>query len=295
MSGRSLLALARRGGAPADVDDDDAVAVSQYHGATAATGSFMMVSGRYKLLTYGRTYEHFGAWPDQLFDLDADPHETADLSPSQPERVAMLRARLARELDVQAVDRQAMAAQFVVFRLQEGACWRHTRRCFGPELRRRDKRRLREWEDEGQARFAAELRAAQLPNGTDLLAGQGATPGCRLPPLPHCQPLTAAALGEAATAAGMELLPGLDLPGHDRPCVEASADGRYCCCTVCAADGAAACARNRAWCSVIAYNRERTFATLKGGLHPARVRAALVRGASQTQSVMVWRGAGGTT
>ena len=296
MAGRSLLSLARRGGAAADDDDadDGAVAVSQYHGATAATGSFMLVSGRHKLLTYGRTYEHFGAWRDQVFDLAADPHETRDLAQAQPALAATLRSRLARQVDVQAVDRRAMAAQFVVFRLQEGACWRHTRRCFGPELRRRDKRRLRAWEDEGQARFAAELRAAQLPNGTDLLAGQGSTPSCKLPPLPHCEPLTPTALSEAAAAAGMELLRGLDLPGHDRPCVEASADGRYCCCTVCAADGAAACARNRAWCSAIAYNRERTFATLKGGLHPARVRAALVRGASQSQSVMAWRAAGGT-
>ena len=94
-------------------------------------------------------------------------------------------------------------------------------------------------------------------------------------------------------AAGMEQLDGVDLPGHDRPCVEASADGRYCCCTVCAADGAAACARNRAWCAAVTLNRERTYATLKGGLHPSGVRAALVRAASPQQAVLVWGGGQG--
>ena len=161
-------------------------------------------------------------------------------------------------------------------------------------MKRRDKRQLRLWEEEGQRLFAPELRAAQLPNGTDLLAGHGSQPTCQLPPLPHCRALSADEVAPAAAAAGMVHVPGVDLPGHDRPCVEASADGRYCCCTVCAADGAAACARNRAWCAVVALNRERTFATLKGGLHPSGVRAALVTAASPRQSVLVWGGAGQT-
>ena len=148
------------------------------------------------------------------------------------------------------------------------------------------------WEDEAEKLFAAELRAAQLPNGTDLLSGHRSAPSCRLPALPRCRALSTSEAARLVHAAGMQRVDGLDLPGHDRPCVEASADGRYCCCTVCAEDGAAACARNRAWCAAVTLNREMTYATLKGGLHPSGVRAALVRAASPQQAVLVWARAG---
>jgi hypothetical protein len=253
----------------------------------------MLVTGRHKLLSYGRTYARFAGWADQVFDLVADPNELADLAPSSPQLLARLQARLLREIDVQAVDRAAMASQFVVHRLQEAPCWRHTRRCFAPELRSAELRQLRAWEREAEELFAAELKAAQLPNGTDLLAGHRSVPSCRLPALPRCRTLSAGEAARLVHAAGMQQLDGLDLPGHDRPCVEASADGRYCCCTVCAEDGAAACARNRAWCAAVTLNRERTYATLKGGLHPSGVRAALVRARSPQLAVLVWGGGEG--
>ena len=44
---------------------------------------------------------------------------------------------------------------------------------------------------------------------------------------------------------------------------------------------------------MVALNRERTYATLKGGLHPSGVRAALVNAASARQAVLVWTGGGG--
>jgi hypothetical protein len=57
--GRSLLTVAQRGGAAAEVEaeaggegDTGRVVVSQYHGATAATGAFMLVAGRHTLLSY---------------------------------------------------------------------------------------------------------------------------------------------------------------------------------------------------------------------------------------------------
>ena len=82
-----------------------------------------------------------------------------------------------------------MASQFVVHRLQEAPCWRHTRRCFAPELRAAELRQLSAWEAEAEQLFATELRAAQLPNGTDLLKGHRSPPSCRLPALPICRAL----------------------------------------------------------------------------------------------------------
>ena len=109
-----------------------------------------------------------------------------------------------------------MASQFVVHRLQEAPCWRHTRRCFAPELRRLELRVLRQWEVEAERLFAPELKAAQLPNGTDLVAGHRSAPGCRLPQLPRCRALPADEAASLVRAAGMQQLDGYDLPGHNR-------------------------------------------------------------------------------
>ncbi|MEO7242549.1 MAG: sulfatase-like hydrolase/transferase [Variovorax sp.] len=101
--GRSLLALAR------GEEEPDRVAFSEYHAAGAASGTFMLRRGRYKLIWY------VGMAP-QLFDLQADPEEINDLAdaPAHQAERKLLEALLRGICDPDAVDRQAKADQAAV-------------------------------------------------------------------------------------------------------------------------------------------------------------------------------------
>lgn len=89
-------------------DEIDAVrpprsAFAEYHAAGSKSGSFMLREGRWKLLY------HVGM-PRQLFDLEADPHESVDLGPDH-DKAAELEARLRTICDPEAVDARAKADQ----------------------------------------------------------------------------------------------------------------------------------------------------------------------------------------
>jgi len=97
--GRSLIELAQ------GVDTDRAV-FAEYHAAGADTGVFMLRKGRWKLVYY------VGQRP-QLFDLEADPGERADIGadPDHAEVRAMLEAELREICDPEEVSARAFADQ----------------------------------------------------------------------------------------------------------------------------------------------------------------------------------------
>lgn len=100
LPGRSLWDIAT---APNDLDR---VAFSEYHDAFSETGVFLL---RYRTFKY---VYYVGADP-QLFDLEADPHETTDLAgdPALQDVRALLHRRLLEIVDPDDVDRRARADQ----------------------------------------------------------------------------------------------------------------------------------------------------------------------------------------
>jgi choline-sulfatase len=99
LPGRSLFETLRR-------PDPNRAILSQYHAAGAVTGSFMLRQGRWK-------YIHYVGMTPQLFDLEADPHEAADLgeSPDHAEIRSTLEAALRSLVDPEEVDARAFADQ----------------------------------------------------------------------------------------------------------------------------------------------------------------------------------------
>ncbi len=79
---------------------------AEYHGLGASSGAFMLRHGRYKLV-------HYTTAPPQLFDLENDPGEQADLAgePEYATVLAQLTAALRNELDPKAVDARARSDQ----------------------------------------------------------------------------------------------------------------------------------------------------------------------------------------
>ncbi|WP_419943757.1 sulfatase-like hydrolase/transferase [Candidatus Poriferisodalis sp.] len=101
LPGSSLLELA--GSAP-----DERAVFSEYHGPTSTAASYMIRKGRHKLVTHMH--------PDaasQLFDMDADPFEVADLidDPTMYAVVADLDAELRSIVDPEALDTEIRASQ----------------------------------------------------------------------------------------------------------------------------------------------------------------------------------------
>ena len=71
----------------------------EYHSNYAPCGSYALRKGPYKLIRFGHStpWDNASAMPDQLFDVDADPHELHDLAASNPAVVAALVATLEAE------------------------------------------------------------------------------------------------------------------------------------------------------------------------------------------------------
>ena len=100
LPGRSLFDIAR------EADDDDRMIFSEYHGAAATSGAFMVRQGKYK-------YVHYVHYQPELYDLEADPEEMFNLA-DKPEFqivVARYEKRLRDLLDPEGVNAQALADQ----------------------------------------------------------------------------------------------------------------------------------------------------------------------------------------
>lgn len=99
-AGRSLFDIAR------EADDDSRMIFSEYHGAAATSGAFMLRDGKYK-------YIHYVHYDPELYDLDSDPDEWSNLAAKSEFQavVAEYETRLRRMLDPEGVNEQALAAQ----------------------------------------------------------------------------------------------------------------------------------------------------------------------------------------
>ncbi len=97
---RSLVKIAGE-----DHDIERAV-FSEYHAAGAVSGAFMLRKGRFK-------YNHYIGFPPELFDLEADPEETTDLSrdPGYANTLSAMESELRAICDPEAVDARAFADQ----------------------------------------------------------------------------------------------------------------------------------------------------------------------------------------
>jgi choline-sulfatase len=90
-----------------DKPEPSRVILSEYHDGGSPTGIFMLRSGRWKYVLYA------GGHPPQLFDLETDPHELADLG-SSAEHAKIRRdiqTTLHDILDPESVNAQAFADQ----------------------------------------------------------------------------------------------------------------------------------------------------------------------------------------
>ena len=99
LPGRSLFALA-------ESEDPERVAFSEYHAVGATAGMYMIRKGRWK-------YIHYVGHRPQLFDLEADPHEGADLGESADHAAvrAELEAALRQIVDPDEINALAFADQ----------------------------------------------------------------------------------------------------------------------------------------------------------------------------------------
>ncbi len=100
LRGRSLFDIAH------EPFDPNRAAFSEYHAFGSPSGAFMLRKGRWKY------HEYIGFEPE-LFDLDSDPDEAANLAndPSYSAYVAELRSDLRRIVNPEAADRQAKSDQ----------------------------------------------------------------------------------------------------------------------------------------------------------------------------------------
>ena len=89
-----------------DGNESDRPCFFEYHGHGSKSGAYGLRQGRYKLLYYV-------GMPTQLFDLEADPGETNDLTQTAEgrTRAAAMEAALRDILDPEAVDARAKADQ----------------------------------------------------------------------------------------------------------------------------------------------------------------------------------------
>ena len=67
LPGRSLFDIAK------EPDDDTRMIFSEYHGAAATSGAYMLRDGQYK-------YVHYVGYEPELYDLDSDPEEMSNLA-----------------------------------------------------------------------------------------------------------------------------------------------------------------------------------------------------------------------
>lgn len=100
LPGKSLFQLANQ------PDDPERLGFSEYHALGSPSAGYMLAKG-------GHKYHHYIGFPAELFDLEADPEELANLAgqPAYAPVVAGFEDALRRMLDPVAVDRRAKADQ----------------------------------------------------------------------------------------------------------------------------------------------------------------------------------------
>lgn len=100
--GRSLLPVLRGERPP----DRSRTVFSEYHAHGVSAGMFMLRRGRFK-------YVHYPENPPQLFDLEDDPDELANLAtdPAYADVLADFERELRDRIDPEAIDRRAKADQ----------------------------------------------------------------------------------------------------------------------------------------------------------------------------------------
>jgi choline-sulfatase len=104
--GASLFGLA------AAAADADRAVLSEYHASGSREAAVMLRSR-------GRKYVRYVTYPEQFFDLDADPEELSDTHLDAAARAA-LRARLDGMVDVAALDRAVKARQAAILAANGG-------------------------------------------------------------------------------------------------------------------------------------------------------------------------------
>jgi len=108
--------------------------IATYASNYAPTGSYMIRQGKWKLIAFGHAFPWLNATalPPQLFDVDADPFELADVAPANAPAVAALTAQLEAELggagSVERIERELMDDNIAQFR----SVW--FAQCTGEEL-----------------------------------------------------------------------------------------------------------------------------------------------------------------
>jgi choline-sulfatase len=98
--GRSLLKIAT------EQDDPSRLIFSEYHGAAATSGAFMLRDGKYK-------YIHYVSYDPELYDLNNDPEEMTNLADDAEYQDVLekFQTQLFELLDPEAVNTQALADQ----------------------------------------------------------------------------------------------------------------------------------------------------------------------------------------
>jgi choline-sulfatase len=109
VAGRSLFEIA------AEADDPSRLVLSEYHGAAATSGAFMLRDGQYK-------YVHYVDYEPELYDLNTDPEELHNLAtdPEFSDRVTTFEKRLRSMLDPEAVNAQALVDQAALIQRHGG-------------------------------------------------------------------------------------------------------------------------------------------------------------------------------
>jgi arylsulfatase A-like enzyme len=97
----------------------------EYHSNYAPCGSYALRQGPFKLIRFGHstTVDNASVLPDQLYDLDSDPHELHDLAPTNPATVAALAAVLEAEWGGPGAIVDIEAAQMADNIANYGAVW----------------------------------------------------------------------------------------------------------------------------------------------------------------------------
>lgn len=87
-------------------DQDERTVLSQYHAGGSISGAYMLRRGRYK-------YIHYVGYPPELYDLESDPEELANLAgqPAHAKTIHDFEQLLRTHLDPVAVDRMAKEDQ----------------------------------------------------------------------------------------------------------------------------------------------------------------------------------------